>query len=224
MRDTPNLRIPGPTPVPQDILEAVGRPMVDHRGRPFAALIQRVEERLKEFFQTKQDVLILSTSGTGSMEAAVVNTLSPDDKVLVVSIGAFGDRFAKIAETFGAQVTVISYEWGQAADPEDVRKALAADPEVRPFLQSGQNVVFEYQGKVISVQDPDYQAPEPVKQEIEAPVQVTAGQGPRSTGLALPTARGLLGVILPLAVIIGMTMVLGLMALVVVVRYAFRPR
>ena len=134
MRNTPNLRIPGPTPVPADILEAVGRPMVDHRGRPFAALIQRVTERLKEFFVTKQDVLILSTSGTGSMEAAVVNTLSPGDKVLVVSIGAFGDRFAKIAETFGAQVTVLPYEWGQAADPEDVRKALAADSEIKAVL------------------------------------------------------------------------------------------
>ncbi len=134
MRNTPNLRIPGPTPVPTDILEAVGRPMVDHRGRPFAALIQRVTEHLKEFFMTKQEVLILSTSGTGSMEAAVVNTLSPGDKVLVVSIGAFGDRFAKIAETFGAQVTVLPYEWGQAADPEDVRKALAADPETKAVL------------------------------------------------------------------------------------------
>jgi aspartate aminotransferase-like enzyme len=134
MRNTPNLRIPGPTPVPPDILEAVGRPMVDHRGRPFAALIQRSVERLKEFFQTKQDVLIFTTSGTGSMEAAVVNTLSPGDKVLVVSIGAFGDRFAKIAETFGAQVTVLPYEWGQAADPEDVRKALAADPEIKAVL------------------------------------------------------------------------------------------
>ncbi len=134
MRDTPNLRIPGPTPVPPDILEAVGRPMVDHRGRPFAALIQRVVERLKEFFLTKQQVLIFSTSGTGSMEAAVVNTLSPGDKVLAVSIGAFGDRFGKIAETFGAEVTVLPYEWGEAADPEDVRKALAANPEVKAVL------------------------------------------------------------------------------------------
>jgi aspartate aminotransferase-like enzyme len=134
MRDTPNLRIPGPTPVPADILEAVGRPMVDHRGRPFAALIQRVTERLKEFFVTKQDVLILSTSGTGSMEAAVVNTLSPGDKVLVVSIGAFGDRFATIADTFGAEVTALPYEWGEAADPEDVRKAIAANPEIKAVL------------------------------------------------------------------------------------------
>jgi aspartate aminotransferase-like enzyme len=134
MRDTPNLRIPGPTPVPTDILEAVGRPMVDHRGRPFAALIRRSVERLKEFFQTKQEVLIYTTSGTGGMEAAVVNTLSPDDKVLAITIGAFGDRFVKIAETFGAQVTVLPYEWGEAANPEDVRKALAADPEIKAVL------------------------------------------------------------------------------------------
>jgi len=75
MRETPNLRIPGPTPVPADVLEAVARPMVDHRGREFAALIQRVAERLKEFYLTKEDVLLLSASGTGGLEAAVVNTL-----------------------------------------------------------------------------------------------------------------------------------------------------
>src|SRR3990172_12941699 len=130
----PNLRIPGPTPVPPEVLEAVAPPMVDHRGREFAGLIHRVVEQLKEFFQTKSDVLILSASGTGGMEAAVVNTLSPGDKVLVVSIGAFGDRFAAIAETFGAQVTVLSYEWGTAADPEDVRRALAEHPEIKAVL------------------------------------------------------------------------------------------
>ncbi len=134
MRDTPNLRIPGPTPVPPDILEAVGRPMVNHRGREFAALIQRVTERLKEFYLTNQDVMILSASGTGGMEAAVTSTLSPDDKVLAVSIGAFGDRFAAIADTYGAQVTALSYEWGQAVDPEDVRKALADDPDITAVL------------------------------------------------------------------------------------------
>src|SRR3972149_4070715 len=114
MRQTTNLRIPGPTPVPADVLEAVARPMVDHRGREFAALIGRVAERLKEVYLTKQDVLLLSASGTGGLEAAVVNTLSPGDRVLAVSIGAFGDRFAAIAETFGAEGTVLPYAWGQA--------------------------------------------------------------------------------------------------------------
>src|SRR3989304_3962498 len=125
MPQRPNLRIPGPTPVPPDVLEAVARPMVDHRGREFAALIQRVVGQLKEFFQTRGDVLVLSASGTGGMEAAVVNTLSPGDRVLVVSIGAFGDRFAAIAETFCAEGMGPPYEWGQAADPGDVRKAMA---------------------------------------------------------------------------------------------------
>src|SRR3989442_6741155 len=115
MTQTPNLRIPGPTPVPPDILEAVAHPMVNHRGREFAALIQRVAERLKDFFLTSSDVLILSASGTGGLESAVVNTLSPGDHVLAVSIGAFGDRFANIADTYGAKVIPLEYEWGQAA-------------------------------------------------------------------------------------------------------------
>src|SRR2546427_1865573 len=128
MSDTPNLRIPGPTPVPPDILEAVAHPMVNHRGREFAALISRVAERLKDWFQTSNDVLILSASGTGGLESAVVSTLSPRDKVLSVSIGAFGERFAAIADEFGAEVIPLQYEWGQAARAEDVRQARGEDP------------------------------------------------------------------------------------------------
>src|SRR3970282_1674592 len=94
-------------------------------GREFAALIQRVAERLKEFFCTNSDVLILSASGTGGLEAAVVNVLSPGDRVLAVSIGAFGDRFAAIADTYGADVKALKYEWGQAADPQEIRRARA---------------------------------------------------------------------------------------------------
>src|SRR3989304_10389124 len=103
MIQKPNLRIPGPTPVPQDILEAVASPMVNHRGREFAALIRRVAERLKEFFQTSNEVLILSCSGTGGLEAAVVNTLSPGEKVLAVSIGSFGGGLATIGEACGGR-------------------------------------------------------------------------------------------------------------------------
>ena len=134
MTRTPNLRIPGPTPVPPDILEAVAHPMVNHRGREFAALISRVAERLKDFFATSNDVLILSTSGTGGLESAVVNTLSPGDKVLSVSIGSFGERFAAIADTYGAEVIPLQYEWGQAARPEDVRQALEEHPDVKAVL------------------------------------------------------------------------------------------
>ncbi len=134
MTDAPNLRIPGPTPVPPDILEAVGRPMINHRGREFAALVSRVAEKLKDFYQTSQDVMILSCSGTGGLEAAVVNVLSPGDKVLAVSIGSFGERFAAIAEAYGADVTMLPYEWGQAARAEDVRKALEDEPEIKAVL------------------------------------------------------------------------------------------
>ncbi len=108
--------------------------MVNHRGREFAALISRVAERLKEFYQTSNDVLILSTSGTGGLEAAVVNTLSPGDRVLSVSTGAFGERFAAIADTYGAEVIPLQYEWGQAARPEDVRQALEEHPDVKAVL------------------------------------------------------------------------------------------
>ncbi len=129
-----NLRIPGPTPVPPDILEAVAHPMVNHRGREFGALMRRVSERLKDFFQTNSDVLVLSCSGTGGLEAAVANTLSPGDKVLAVSIGSFGERFAMIAETYGAEVTMLPYDWGQAARPEQVRQALDQEPGIKAVL------------------------------------------------------------------------------------------
>jgi aspartate aminotransferase-like enzyme len=108
--------------------------MVNHRGREFAALITRVAERLKDFYATSNDVLILSASGTGGLEAAVVNTLSPGDKVLSVSIGSFGERFAAIADTYGADVIPLQYEWGQAASPHEVRRALEEHPEVTAVL------------------------------------------------------------------------------------------
>ncbi len=90
-------------------------------------MIGRITSRLQDFFATKNDLLILTTSGSGGMEAAVVNTLSPGDKVLAVSIGSFGDRFAEIAKIYGADVQKLSFEWGTAADPDEIRKALSAD-------------------------------------------------------------------------------------------------
>ncbi|MDO8614931.1 MAG: alanine--glyoxylate aminotransferase family protein [Dehalococcoidia bacterium] len=134
MTQKPNLRIPGPTPVPQDVLDAVAGPMVNHRGREFAALVKRVAERLKDFYQTGQDVLTLTCSGTGGLEAAVVSTLSPGDKVLAVTIGSFGERFASIAETYGARVSPLAYEWGQAARAEDVRRAIEDEPDIKAVL------------------------------------------------------------------------------------------
>ncbi len=119
-----NLRSPGPTPCPDDVLQAMGRQMIHHRSPEFGAIINRVTAGLKQIFETKNDVFCLSSSGTGSMEAMVVNFLSPGDRVLVVSIGVFGDRFATIAKTYGVDVTKIDFEWGTAADPQAVAAAL----------------------------------------------------------------------------------------------------
>jgi aspartate aminotransferase-like enzyme len=102
--------------------------MINHRGPEFAAMLERVTAGMKPYFGTSGDVAILSCAGTGGLEAAVVNILSPGDRVLAVSIGSFGDRFAKIASAYGANVTKIGVEWGQAADPAEVGTALTAEP------------------------------------------------------------------------------------------------
>jgi aspartate aminotransferase-like enzyme len=119
-----NLRIPGPTPLPDAVRDASARQMINHRGPEFRELIERVTQRLQRAFVTSNDILILSASGTGGLEALVVNHLSPGDPVLAVSIGAFGDRFASIATTYGTDVTKLDVEWGHAADPAEVAGAL----------------------------------------------------------------------------------------------------
>src|SRR3990172_6428245 len=129
-----NLRIPGPTPVPPVVLEACARPMINHRGPEFGELIRDLTARLKRFFRTDNDVLILTASGTGGMEAAIVNTLSPGDRVLAVSIGAFGDRFANIARAYGADIVKLDFPWGTAADPDQIAAKLAAYPTIKAVL------------------------------------------------------------------------------------------
>ena len=119
-----NLRSPGPTPCPEDVLQAMGRQMIHHRSPAFAEIIGRVTEGLKTILETKNDVFCLSASGTGALEAMIVNFLSRGDRVLVVSIGVFGNRFATIAETYGADVTKLAFEWGTAADPRAVEDAV----------------------------------------------------------------------------------------------------
>ncbi len=128
------LRIPGPTPCPPEVLSALGRQMIDHRGEEFSKLLNGVTAKLKQVFQTKNDVFVLTGSGTGGLEAAVVNTLSPGDKVLAVSIGFFGDRFTEIAKAFGAEVIPLIFEWGKAADPDAIRRALQADQKIKAVL------------------------------------------------------------------------------------------
>ena len=123
-RFEPNLRIPGPTALPPSVREVGGRQMINHRGPEFAAMLSRITEGMKPYFGTSGDPVIISTAGTGGLEAAVVNTLSPGDRVLGVSIGAFGNRFAKIAGAYGADVEMVSAEWGWAAEPAEVEERL----------------------------------------------------------------------------------------------------
>jgi aspartate aminotransferase-like enzyme len=128
------LRVPGPTPCPQEVLQAMGRQMINHRGPEFAKILNNVTDKLKQLFQTKNDLFLLTGSGTGGLEAAVVNTMSPGDKVLAVSIGVFGERFAAIAKEFGAEVIPLNFEWGKAADPDAISKALKTDPAIKTVL------------------------------------------------------------------------------------------
>ena len=120
-----NLRTPGPTPLPDAVREAQARPMVDHRGTEFSAMLRETSVGIAELIGTSDEIFLLTGSGTGAMEAAVVNTLSPGDRVLVVSIGAFGDRFAKVATVFGADVARLDFEWGSPANASVLAAHLA---------------------------------------------------------------------------------------------------
>ncbi len=129
-----NLRIPGPTPCPDEVLQAMTRQMINHRGPEFGQILNDITANLKQFFQTKGDVFLLTGSGTGGLEAAIVNTLSPGDKVLSVTIGVFGERFGTIAQRFGVEVVPLRSDWGKAADADAVRRALQATPEIKAVL------------------------------------------------------------------------------------------
>jgi aspartate aminotransferase-like enzyme len=106
-------------------------PMINHRGPEFAALIAECRDGLKWAFQTSSEVVIFPASGTGGLEAAVQNLTSPGDKALFVSIGAFGDRFAKLGEAYGADVLRLEYEWGHAAAPNEIADSLDHNPDIK---------------------------------------------------------------------------------------------
>ncbi|HET6819286.1 MAG TPA: alanine--glyoxylate aminotransferase family protein [Candidatus Limnocylindria bacterium] len=129
-----NLRIPGPTPIPDDVREAQSAPMIDHRGTEFAAMQSEIAEGLATLIGTTGEILLLTGSGSGAMEAAIVNMLSPGDRVLAVIIGGFGDRFADIADAFGASVDRMQVEWGAAADPAELSARLADAEPYRAVL------------------------------------------------------------------------------------------
>jgi aspartate aminotransferase-like enzyme len=125
-----NLRIPGPTPVPPAVLAELARPLIDHRGPEFAAILQRVTARLQYVFQTTSPVLTFPASGTGGQECAIVNLFSPGEHVVAITIGHFDNRFAQIAEAYGLRVSRIAFPWGEAANPALVERRLQ---EMAPY-------------------------------------------------------------------------------------------
>jgi alanine-glyoxylate transaminase / serine-glyoxylate transaminase / serine-pyruvate transaminase len=121
------LHIPGPTPVPDRILRAMDTPIIDHRGPEFAKLAKKCLEGIKTIFKTTQPVIIYTATGTGAWEAALVNTLSPGDKVLMVETGQFGTLWKKMADKLGLQTEFITTDWRTGADPKAVEARLRED-------------------------------------------------------------------------------------------------
>ena len=125
---------PGPSPIPPNVLLAMAEPIIHHRAPAYIKVLEEVREGLKYLFQTKNEVLIFASSGTGAMEGAVTNTLCPGDKVLVVQGGMFGERWANICKAYGVHAKIIHVEWGKAVDPELIKKALEVEPSLRAVL------------------------------------------------------------------------------------------
>jgi len=125
---------PGPTPVPEAVLGMLARSPLHHRTTEFIAILERTLENLKFLFQTKEPAYLLSASGTGAMEATIVNLFSPHDEVLVVNGGKFGERWVKIAQAFQLKVHVIDVKWGDAVDPSAIETLLKSNPKIRAVL------------------------------------------------------------------------------------------
>ncbi len=126
---------PGPTPVPPQVLAALGEPVLHHRAPDFRIVYERVLERLAEVHRTSSDVLLFTCSGTGAFESAIVNLCSPGDRVLAVSAGHFGERWAEMARGFGCEVEQLRQEWGATPSADDLARKLAEiEPVALVFL------------------------------------------------------------------------------------------
>src|SRR5256884_4436422 len=128
------LMAPGPTPVPSEVLLAMAQPIIHHRTPQYEALFIEVRAALKKLFQTTAEVIPLACSGTGAMEAAVVNTLSAGDRVVIVRAGKFGDRWLDLANAYGLDVIDLSAPFGQTVDAGRLAEALKRHPEVKAVL------------------------------------------------------------------------------------------
>jgi aspartate aminotransferase-like enzyme len=129
-----HLLAPGPTPIPPEVLQAIGRPIIHHRTPEFEALFGRVRTGLAELIETRSEVIILAASGTGALEAAVVNLCSPGDEVIVVRCGKFGERWGDIAQAFGVTVHAVDAPYGDTVEPVRIEAALAQHPCARALF------------------------------------------------------------------------------------------
>jgi len=158
----PRLMTPGPAMVPEDVLLELARPVIHHRSAEAKEVITEVAAGLKEVFQTRNDVLILTASGTGAMEAAAVNTVPPGGKALVLNAGYFANRWGSICKAFGINAVSLDTEWGQPVDPAQVANALKAHPDTVCVMgtlsetSTGTGHPVEAIGKVVAATDAVY--------------------------------------------------------------------
>jgi aspartate aminotransferase-like enzyme len=125
---------PGPTPIPNEVQLAMAQTMIHHRTPEFAVVLEEARQGLKTLFGTTNDVIILASSGTGAMEAAVTNLFSPEEKVIVVNGGKFGERWLRICRAYRLDVVEIKVEWGTAVEVSAVEQALQAHPDTKGVL------------------------------------------------------------------------------------------
>lgn len=135
-QDVNLLRIPGPTPIPPSIQQAMNKPMIGHRGPETKELVQRIKPRLKRVFGTKEDVLMITASGTGGLETAAVNVAARGDEVLVLVSGAFGDRFAKICEAYQFKTHRLDTAWGEVVNVDEVKQFLEQNNKIKAVFMT----------------------------------------------------------------------------------------
>lgn len=128
------LLAPGPTPVPEEVLNVMALPVIHHRAPMYKELFKKVSEDLKYVFQTANDVILFASSGTGAMESAIANSFSEGDKVLVIRGGKFGERWGELSEEYGLNPVYIDVEWGNAVKISEVEAKLKEFPEIRGVL------------------------------------------------------------------------------------------
>ena len=141
---------PGPTPIPEEVLAEASRPIIHHRTPEFCTIVDETLEGLKYVFQTKQDVFILTSSGTGAMETAVVNLLSPGDKVIIINGGKFGARWGHICRVYGIKVEEIVLPWGKACPKEKIAEVVFSHPETKAVFttltETSTGAVYDIEG------------------------------------------------------------------------------